>query len=254
MLPKWRFGPMPLLLRNTLSALAVMLLFAPFLTACQSSKVTQKRIDALEAQLAALSKSYVRLSAQLEKESKKIALLYDNPQPSAQKAGGQASHSTARPPDHLTVVKLTPESAREKEEQFAPAPPPVGVRPQKLLKEADAAYARQEFDDAEVKYLKFLNYFPKHSMAAQAIFRLGEIRFKANDYQGAAQFYNDAIERFPNNEIIPDAFLQLATAQQNMHQDSEAIETLCELIDSYPDTIATKKARVRLMQLAVTEE
>lgn len=61
---------------------------------------------------------------------------------------------------------------------------------------------------------------------AEALFQLGEMAFRAGDFDASAQAYDQLFERYPEDERVPEARLQAAWARHNTGRYEEALALL----------------------------
>lgn len=233
----------------------------PFLlpvTACGEAAL-QAQINELKAQLVELSKNQARLQVRVDNNNQLLTVLAGHSGKKSQETPAvQVVDNSLRPPEHLQVVKLGPENTPLE----TLAEPAVDLNamigdetesPNALMQKAEALFSRGDYDSAQIQYMKYLSYYSENADAPKALFKLGEIAYQNQEFNTAVQFYSDVLERSPKSKIAPDACLKMAYAQEKLDKKEACIASLRKLIEKYPDTIAAKKARVKLMQSDAAE-
>jgi tol-pal system protein YbgF len=116
----------------------------------------------------------------------------------------------------------------------------------------DAALAKQRAGDpvgAAQSFQSFLRAYPKHELAPNAQYWLGEAFFRMGDYAGAIASEQRLIREHPDHLKVPDAMLILANAQGANGDVPTARRTLEDLITKFPLSESADKARQRLGKL-----
>jgi tol-pal system protein YbgF len=128
----------------------------------------------------------------------------------------------------------------------AQAPPPDvlynnGVRDYNGGK---ADLASQEFTD----YIKF---YPNTDLAGNCYFYLGEIQFKAGNYQQAMQSYDQVLQNFPSGNKAAAAQLKKGFALIELGKQDDGVSELRHVVQRYPHSPEALQARERLRKLGV---
>lgn len=90
---------------------------------------------------------------------------------------------------------------------------------------------------------------PKHSLAPNALYWIGECHFQLKDYRGAIDAHRRLLGAFPDSNKAPDAMLIIGTAETSLGDNAAAKKTLEELIAKYPTSDSAEKAKGRLAKL-----
>ncbi|MFN0039804.1 MAG: tol-pal system protein YbgF [Burkholderiales bacterium] len=90
---------------------------------------------------------------------------------------------------------------------------------------------------------------PKHSLAPNALYWIGECHFQLKDYRGAIDSHRRLLGAFPDSNKAPDAMLIIGTAETSLGDNAAAKKTLEELIARYPTSDSAEKAKGRLAKL-----
>jgi tol-pal system protein YbgF len=128
----------------------------------------------------------------------------------------------------------------------AQAPPP-DVLYNNALRDYNGAkndLALQEFSD----YIKF---YPNTDLAGNAYYYLGEIQFRAANYQQAEQSYDQVLQNFPSGNKAASAQLKKGFSLIELGKQDEGVTELRRLIQRYPHSPEALQARDRLRKLGV---
>ena len=132
------------------------------------------------------------------------------------------------------------------QQALAQAPPP-DVLYNNALRDYNGGkpdLATQEFSD----YIKF---YPNTDLAGNCYFYLGEIQFRAANYQQAAQSYDQVLQNFPSGSKAASAQLKKGFALVELGKQDDGVSELRHLIQRYPHAPEALQARDRLRKLGV---
>ncbi|MGH8630696.1 MAG: tetratricopeptide repeat protein, partial [Burkholderiales bacterium] len=73
--------------------------------------------------------------------------------------------------------------------------------------------------------------------------------FQLRDYKSAIEAQRKLLSAYPNSPKVPDALLNLGSAELGLGDPAAARKTWDELIAKHPSTEAAEKARQRLSRL-----
>lgn len=104
------------------------------------------------------------------------------------------------------------------------------------LKAGDVAAAREQFT-------RFLEQNPKHDLAANAHYWIGETHFSEKNYESAILSYQDVIKNYPGKEKVVAAMLKQAMAFNEIKDSKSAKFVLKKLIEGFPKSEEAKKAK-----------
>jgi len=102
--------------------------------------------------------------------------------------------------------------------------------------------ATQEFGD----YIKF---YPNTDLAGNAYFYLGEIAYKAADYQKAVTSYDLVLQNFPSGSKAAAAQLRKGFALIELGKQDEGAQELKHVIQRYPRSNEALQARDKLRKI-----
>jgi len=214
------------------------------------------RLRRMEQQSAAARKDQEALPA-LEERIRKLeqaaaAGLTTIPAPVASSAAAAA----AAPPGAVTAVsawEVPPTATTAAAVQ--PSLPPASlsaVDPAAIQRAYDNAYSNYRISDyhgAIRGFDGFIRTYPKHQLASNAQYWIGESHFHMHDYRGAIEAQRRLLGTYPDSAKVPDALLIIGTAESNMGDNAAARKTFEELIAKYPSTESAEKAKARLARL-----
>ena len=109
--------------------------------------------------------------------------------------------------------KLLPEPAWERDAQA-------------LLDQADAFFAKKQYDHALKTVNDFAALYPKSRHQDRARFLMGEVHFARRDYQQALSNYKDVLEKYPASPFITDAKYKLGLCYFEIKEYDLAIANL----------------------------
>jgi TolA-binding protein len=94
---------------------------------------------------------------------------------------------------------------------------------------------------AEQFYIKLVTQHPKSILNADAHLSLGEIRYQAQNFQGALEHFN-MVQKYPQSRVYSYGLYKAAWTLYNLHQTTKAIDKLVEVVKYYDPkkAIATK--------------
>jgi tol-pal system protein YbgF len=200
------------------------------LTALQVSLQKQQvdaggRTDQVSGQIQALNDTMDELKVRLSKVTKQLEDMQSAQQSiQAQQAQAQAQQAAV-----------------------AAAPPP-DVLYNNALRDYNGAkddLATQEFSD----YIKF---YPNTDIAGNCYFYLGEIQFRAGNYQQASQSYDQVLQNFPSGNKAASAQLKKGLALIELGKQDDGVAELRHVIQRYPHAPEALQAREKLRKLGVS--
>jgi len=128
-----------------------------------------------------------------------------------------------------------------------PAKP--AVDPAREGQEYEAAlnlFKTGKYKDAAGAFTAFVQKYPDSQLAPNAQYWLGNAWYAQRDCKRAIEAQNVVIEHYANSPKAADAWLALATCQQEMGNALAARRSLDSVIAGYPDSQAAGVARERL--------
>ena len=116
-------------------------------------------------------------------------------------------------------------------------------------REIEAMIDRGQLDEAIAHCRHILKTYPKHQLAANAQYWIGESYFQLRDYRAAIEAQRRLLGTYPDSAKVPDALLIIGTAESTMGDNAAARKTFEDLIAKYPATESAEKAKNRLARI-----
>lgn len=110
------------------------------------------------------------------------------------------------------------------------------------LKAGDVVTARDQFT-------KFLEQNPKHELAANAHYWIGETHYSEKNYESAILSYQEVIKNYPGKEKVVAAMLKQAMAFSAIKDAKSAKFVLKKLIEGFPKSEEARKAKALLKEI-----
>ena len=120
---------------------------------------------------------------------------------------------------------------------------PDGTPKQQYLHAFDLLKKR-DFVNAARSLRAFVEKNPKHELAGNAMYWLGETYYDQQKYAKAARIFLDGYRRYPKSKKAPDNLLKLGKALNSVGEKKSACATWSKLLRDYP------KAGTRLLRNA----
>jgi len=140
------------------------------------------------------------------------------------------------------------QAQQQQQQQAAAQAPPPDVLYNNGLRDYNGGkndLASQEFSD----YVKF---YPNTDLAGNSYFYLGEIAFKAGNYQQAAQNYDLVLQNFPSGNKAASAQLKKGLSLIESGKQDDGVTELRHVIARYPRSQEAVQAKERLRKLGVS--
>ncbi|MCA9538912.1 MAG: tol-pal system protein YbgF [Myxococcales bacterium] len=132
----------------------------------------------------------------------------------------------------------------------AAAPPgvggPEGDDPIGAFKAAQGRFRAGDLTAAVRGFERFVETWPSHGYADNALFWLGRCRYDRAEYPAALATFRKVLERYPTGNQVPDALLMIGLTLDKLGRPSEGRETLARLRAMYPETAAARQAGAEL--------
>ena len=141
-----------------------------------------------------------------------------------------------------SLAKKMAESGTVKKEEAASTPDSLYLKGLDSLKTGEVVAAREQFT-------KFLEQNPKHELAANAHYWIGETYYSEKNYESAILSYQDVIKNYPGNEKVVAAMLKQAMAFNEIKDTKSAKFVLKKLVEGFPKSEEAKKAKELLKEM-----
>ena len=127
--------------------------------------------------------------------------------------------------------------------------PPVEQTPENLYRRAYDLLMSRKYDEAEELFLEFINKYPSHSLADNAVYWLGECYYAKKDYANALNYFLMVIEDYPQGNKVPDAMLKLGYTYEKLGLREKSLYDLKKLIADFPFSEPAEKAKIKINEL-----
>ncbi|HVY06113.1 MAG TPA: tol-pal system protein YbgF [Burkholderiales bacterium] len=143
----------------------------------------------------------------------------------------------------------------------APAASASTSLPPATLSATDQAAIRRAYDNAYSNYRlgdfptairgfeSFVKSYPKHELAGNAQYWVGDSYSRMNDFRSAIEAEQRLLGTYPDSPKAADAMLIIGTSEANLRDTAAARKTFEDLIAKYPSSESADKARQRLAKL-----
>jgi len=105
------------------------------------------------------------------------------------------------------------------------------------------AFQAKEYDKAAGMWRDVAKNYPKHTLAPNAYFWMGEAYFQKGDMAQAVLNYNEVVEKFPKSNKAPSAMLKMGMAFQKLNKKDAAKLMFQDLIKKFPDSAEARRAK-----------
>ncbi|HEV3041370.1 MAG TPA: tetratricopeptide repeat protein [Candidatus Angelobacter sp.] len=193
----------------------------------QQNNDSAGKVDQLSGQVQSLHDAVDELKARLAKVGKQLDDLQ-----------GTVQNIQAPP---AAQPGATPATAQPAQNQA----PPADVLYNDALRDFNAG----KNDLALQEFKQYLQYYGNTDLAGNAQFYVGEIEYRAGDYQSAIKDYNNVLDQFPGGNKNAAAQLKKGFAFLELGQRDAGVKELQSLINRYPKSPEAIQARDRLNRL-----
>jgi tol-pal system protein YbgF len=103
-----------------------------------------------------------------------------------------------------------------------------------LYEKAYEHYLKRKFATAESSFRGFLRRYPRHELAGQAQYWLGETFYARRKYRRSARAFLIGYRKFPKNRRAPETLLKLSMSLRKLGEKAQSCATLDKLAREYP--------------------
>jgi tol-pal system protein YbgF len=165
-----------------------------------------------------------------------------------------AERGKAQTPQAALPAAAGPEPATPVVERTGSAPAAAAVDRSQVEAEYQAAYAlltpqQRRFDEAAVALSRFLEKYPEDELAPNAQYWLGEAYYVSQKNAEAQKAFEAVISRYPGSAKASDALFKIGRIQQAEGKRDAARASYTRVLQDYPDSPAAGLARQRLEQM-----
>lgn len=113
--------------------------------------------------------------------------------------------------------------------------------------EAAVALVKAKDHDAAIAALRaFLIDHPRHDLADNAQYWLGEVYYDAKDWARALIEFRATVAQYPKGNKVPDALLKMGYCYASLGQNAKAKAALEQVVETYPKSQPAALAEKRL--------
>lgn len=230
-----------------------------------ASRVTVKRhereLSAVTIQIEELRKSNESIARELARTAAELKELEGGTARQArqeQETSRQLSQAAARLAEvegtirelRASVSELAREASRAATRP-APSEPPLRPRePPAQRESAEQLYASavanmraREHGQAVLDFLDLIAKYPKHPLAANAQYWIGEAYYAQRDFRQALIEFQKVVTQYGASTKTPDALYKIGLCYRALHEPRRAQEAWDRLIREFPESEAARKAR-----------
>ena len=117
---------------------------------------------------------------------------------------------------------------------------------QVLFDRASSNYRSRRFGSAEADFKSFVRKNPKHKLAANAQFMIGEIYYVQKNWRLAAQTYLKGYRKYPRSAKAGDTLFKLGKSLGKLGQKSQSCGAFETVVSKYRKTNAARLAKKEL--------
>jgi tol-pal system protein YbgF len=114
---------------------------------------------------------------------------------------------------------------------------------------AFALFRGRRFDEALAAFGTFVQQFPRHSYADNALYWRGECHYARRDFRAALAEFEAVLARYPDGNKAPDAMLKAALSRGELGDVARARAMLFRLAEQFPRSDAARLAQERAQRL-----
>ena len=123
------------------------------------------------------------------------------------------------------------------------------TRPETLYHKARNLLLEGDIPHASQLFKTFLEKHPRHSLADNAMYWLGECHYTSGEYQKAVAVFKRLVQTYPKADKVPDAILKTGFSYLSMDDLNRARHFLKTVIRKHPFSPAAQKAQDKLKEI-----
>jgi tol-pal system protein YbgF len=121
--------------------------------------------------------------------------------------------------------------------------------PEQQYDRAYSAYMQQRYDESLALFKEFFERHPKHDLADNAQYWIGEIYYDIEDYPNAILAFKEVVTKYGDQNKAPDALLKIGYAYIALDDPDNARIFLKRVIKNYPFSTAEPMAQMKLKEI-----
>lgn len=118
--------------------------------------------------------------------------------------------------------------------------------PATLYQKARDLCLKKDFINAAKIFRAFIREHPKHHLADNALYWLGECQYSLGRHEAAVSDFKILVKQYPKSEKVPDALLKTGYTYNAMGNGEQADIYFKEVLKKYPFSPAAEKAQKKL--------
>ena len=199
------------------------------------------RLNILQDQIEEMKKT----SEVLEKRLQEKVLVPDQP---TTQADMQTTGSSEQSKTLATAESIQP-PARKKPVVEKRVVASLRPTPEQQYDRAYSAYMQQRYDESLALFKEFFARHPKHDLADNAQYWIGEIYYDIEDYPNAILAFKEVVTKYGDQNKAPDALLKIGYAYIALDDPDNARIFLKRVIKNYPFSTAEPMAQMKLKEI-----
>ena len=157
-------------------------------------------------------------------------------------ASGEAAELPEGIPSHLPVVAAARPGSFSRDSVPAIPQTPLQIDPVEDYRAALGLVNAQRFDEAHVALTHFVDSYPSHPYADNALFWRAEVRYLQRNYGEALVEYEAVLRRFPEGNKAPDALYKIGMCHTRLGNAASARDAFERVKHQYPTSEAARLA------------
>lgn len=114
---------------------------------------------------------------------------------------------------------------------------------------AFALFRARRFDEALAAFAVFVQQYPRHSYADNALYWRGECYYARRNFRSALSEFEAVLSRYPDGNKAPDAMLKAALSRGELGDVARARAMLYRVAEQFPRSDAARLAQERVARL-----
>ena len=120
---------------------------------------------------------------------------------------------------------------------------------QKLYDDAQIDFKGKHYEEAKQKFEKFTTDFPRHTLAPNAYFWIGETYYAAKKYEDAILAYENFLKKYPSHDKAKGAMLKQAYSFIDIGDKKTGKVILERVIEKYPQSAEAELAEKKIAEI-----
>ena len=115
--------------------------------------------------------------------------------------------------------------------------------------EAYKSYTNRAYDKALSLFARFVNAYPSHPYADNAVFWRGECYLATGKLPNAIGEYERLVRRYPKSEKAPSAIFKIGLVYDKLRDFGKAADYYFDVVERYPGTDEARRASRRVAEI-----